>query len=263
MDNVLVSRILYLDKNYQPCGTRVIRRPGIKHHNDRFDSKNIMAVGIGAFDDGDFERVPCYWVSYAGNITNFDDMHICAGYNVGRIEQMLAKHFRFTALHEVGRKVERIKSLLGFLNSYRPAEFVIHEGGWVKENQVVVSLYDNDHDWMEFSIGDLLYSLHMAIKDCGESIQTVRRQIVDKNNDIQFIMHTKKVLKNNHVSGSVGIGDEYIDYDKFNRIIFGPIYNTNVSTIHGLKRRLQELERQRGYMQNVIRLIMNETWQAN
>jgi hypothetical protein len=90
----LVSKILFLDRDFQPCGTRVIRRPGITRHNDRTDSKKIMAVGMGAFDDGDFGAVPQYWVPYEGDIKDFRDMYIRKS-DFNLIESLLVKHFKF------------------------------------------------------------------------------------------------------------------------------------------------------------------------
>lgn len=262
MDKVLVSRILFLDRDYQPCGTRVIRRPGITVHNNRTDSKRIMAVGMGAFDDGDFDKVPRYWVPVEGSIDNTNDLHLVFT-NYNPIEDILSKHFRFISLHEVERKVERIKSLLGFKESYRPAEFIVTpHGGWIKENQTVVSLHGGA-DGLKFSLCDLLYSLHYGIEECSSGIDIIRKQLAERRSDMRFIMDTMYAFKSNRTISFVCVGkDSYVDYDKFSKIIFGPSYNSMVNIIHDLKKRMQELERQRSYMQLVMNHIMACTWYA-
>lgn len=266
MDKVLVSKILFLDRNFQPCGTRVIRRPNAQFHNDRSDSKNIMAVGMGAFDDGDFERVPRYWVPYEGDIKDFNELHLEVNTYINcidRIEEVLSKHFRFISLHEVERKVERIKSLLGFKESYRPAEFLVMQNGWIKENQTVVSLHGGA-DGLKFSLCDFLYSLQFGIDECTHAIEVTRRQIAERRSDMKFIMDTMYAFKNNRTINFVCVGkDSYVDYDKFSKIIFGPSYNSMVNIIHDLKKRMQELERQRSYMQMVRQDIMAKVWLAN
>lgn len=258
-----VSKILFLDRNYQPVGTRVIRRPGIMSHNDRTDSKKIMAVGMGAFDDGDFDKVPRYWVPFSGDIKDFNELHLGVTTYNSRIEEVLSKHFRFISLHEVERKVERIKSLLGFKESYRPAEFLVIRDGWIKENQTVVSLHGGA-DGLKFSLCDFLYSLHYGIEECSSSIDIIRKQIAERRGDMKFIMDTMYAFKNNRTISFVCIGnDSYVDYDKFSKIIFGPSYNSMVKIIHDLKKRMQELERQRSYMQMVMQDIMARVWLAN
>lgn len=264
MDKVLVSKILFLDRNFQPCGTRVIRRPNAQFHNDRSDSKNIMAVGMGAFDDGDFEAVPRYWVSYEGDIKDFRDMYIKKS-EFNFIESILVKHFKFISLHEVNRKTERIKALLGFSGAYRPGEFEIHQGmgGWIKENQVVISLVDGDGDGLKFSIGDFLCSLQNCIDECHEAIETVRGQIADRRKDMRFIMETASCFRYQSLTKCIQVGDGYVDFDKYHKLLFSPAYNNLAKIIHDLKKRMQDLERQRSHMQVVMGLIMAQTWQAN
>ena len=258
-----VSKILFLDRNYQPVGTRVIRRPGVMSHNDRTDSKKIMAVGMGAFDDGDFDKVPRYWVPVSGDIKDFNELHLGVATYINRIEGVLSKHFRFISLHEVERKVERIKSLLGFKESYRPAEFIVTPHGWIKENQTVVSLHGGADD-LKFSLCDFLYSLHYGIEECSSGIDIIRKQLAERRGDMKFIMDTLYAFKNNRTISFVCIGkDSYVDYDKFSKILFGPSYNSMVNIIHDLKKRMQELERQRSYMQMVMQDIMARVWHAN
>ena len=262
-----VSKILFLDRNYQPVGTRVIRRPGIMSHNDRTDSKKIMAVGMGAFDDGDFDKVPRYWVPFSGDIKDFNELHLEVNIfinGIDRIEEVLSKHFRFISLYEVERKVERIKSLLGFKESYRPAEFIITPHGWIKENQTVVSLCGGA-DGLKFSLCDFLHSLQVGIDECTGAIEATRRQIAERRKNMRFIIETISTFRNNRtISDHVNVGNDcYVDYNKFSKLLFSPAYNNMVNIIHDLKKRMQELERQRSYMQMVMQDIMARVWLAN
>lgn len=260
----LVSKILFLDRDFQPCGTRVIRRPGITRHNDRTDSKKIMAVGMGAFDDGDFGAVPQYWVPYEGDIKDFRDMYIRKS-DFNLIESLLVKHFKFISIHEVNRKTERIKALLGFSGAYRCDVFEIHEGmdQWIKKNQVVISLVDDDWDGLKFSIGDFLRSIRNGIDECSEAIETIREQIMKRRKDMRFVMETASGFRHRSAAKFIIVGTGYVDFEKYHKLIFSPAYNNLTKITHDLKKRMQELERQRSYMQTAMNLIMAETWHAN
>ena len=258
---VRVSKILYLDKDYHPCGTRVIRRPGINYPNSREDSDRIMAAGIDAFLDHEFENEPVYWVTYKGDINDPRDLHINNRY---ALERMINYHFCFISLHEIERKINRIGYLLDFRQKYPVKAFLVHPDGITKKNQVIVSLCGGDDDIMKFSLGDFLCSLRDGIEECTTAMKTVREQIKDRNNDANFINDTMYLFKSLCRHNSVPIGkDNYVDYNKFRKLLLSPSYNNMMKTIHDLKKRLKELERQRGYMQYVMDTIMSSTWQAD
>ena len=237
----LVSKILYLDKDYQPCGTRFVFRPDATHDTDRTDSDYIMQYGIRAFDKREFETLPRYWVPYEGDIEDFRDMRIRPD---SLIESILVRHFRFISLHEVNNKIGRIMELLGFQSIYPDTDFTV-PGGWIKENQTVVSLCGWDDDGKKFSLGNFLYSLQYGIDECQDAIKSIRKEIKEHNADMGFIRE---------------VGNTFRDSLKFRRIVFSPAYNAMEKTIHDLKKRMKEIERQRSYMHLVMRLIMTTTW---
>lgn len=239
--DALISKILYLDKDYQPCGARIVRRPDAIYNTDRTDSDYVMSYGIRAFDEREFETLPRYWVSYEGDIEDFRDMCIQPD---GLLESMLVRHFRFISLHEVNNKIGRIMELLGFRSIYPDAVFTV-PGGWIKENQTVVSLCDGDDDGKKFSLGNFLYSLQYGIDECQDAIKSIRKEIKEHNADMGFIRE---------------VGNTFRDSLKFRKIVFSPAYNTMEKTIHDLKKRMKEIERQRSYMHLVMRLIMTTTW---
>lgn len=256
---VLVSKILYLDKDYHPCGTRVIRRPGINYPNSREDSDRIMAIGKDAFLDHEFENEPVYWVTYEGDINDPREMHINNRY---ALERMINHHFCFISLHEVEQKINRIVYLLGL--RYPANAFLVRTDGITKKNQVIVSLCGGDDDGMKFSLGDFLCSLRSGIEECTTAIKTVREQIKDRRKDAEFINDTMHLFKSLSRYNSVRIGEDYyVDYNKSRELLFSPSYNNMTKTIHDLKKRLKELERQRSYMQYVMDIIMTSTWQAD
>lgn len=239
--DALISKILYLDKDYQPCGARIIRRPDAIYNTDRTDSDYVMSYGIRAFDEHEFETLPRYWVSYEGDIEDFRDMRI----RPDRLrESILVRHFRFISLHEVNNKIGRIMELLGFQSIYPDAVFTV-PGGWIKENQTVVSLCDGDDDGKKFSLGNFLYSLQYGIDECQDAIKSIRKEIKEHNADMGFIRE---------------VGNIFRDSLKFRKIVFSPAYNTMEKAIHDLKKRMKEIERQRSYMHLVMRLIMTTTW---
>lgn len=256
---VLVSKILYLDKDYQPCGTRVVRRPGINYPNSREDSDQIMAKGIDAFLDQEFERYPAYWVTYEGDIEDYRDLRVNNRY---ALEQMLNQHFCFISLHEIRQKINRIIHLLDL--RYPANAFLLRVDRITKKNQVIVSLCDGEEDGKKFSLGNLLRSLRDGIKECNTAIETTRKQISDRNKDTNFINDTLHLFKSLSNHNSVPIGEEYyVDYNKFRELLFSPSYNNVTKIIHDLKNRLKELERQRSYMQYVVSVIMSSVWQAD
>ena len=257
---VIVSKILYLDKDYQPCGTRVIRRPDATYHNSRVDNEYIMSVGIKAFDEREFERYPRYWVHYEGDIKDFRDMRVR---NMYSIESMLVDHFRFVSLHEIDRKIGRIMEFLEFHQAHRYEEFKVHNNGWIKKNQVIVSLCDGDDDGKKFSLGDFLCSLRDGIMECNDAIETVRQQIKDRGKDMRFIMETSGAFWRGSFTHCIQVGDGYVDFEKYHKLLFSPAYNNLSKIIHDLKKRMQDLERQRSYMQHILSIIMSSTWYAN
>ena len=174
-------------------------------------------------------------------------------------------NFKFISIHEVNRKTERIKALLGFLGAYRRDEFEIHEGQrrWIKKNQVVISLVDDDWDGLKFSIGDFLRSIQNGINECSEAIENVREQIMERRKDMRFIMETASGFRHRSDAKFIHVGTGYVDFEKYHKLIFSPAYNNVVKTAHDLKKRMQELERQRSYMQVAMNLIMAEIWHAN
>ena len=134
--------------------------------------------------------------------------------------------------------------ILGFRSIYPDAVFTV-PGGWTKENQTVVSLCDGDDDGKKFSIGNFLYSLQYGIDECQDAIKSIRKEIKEHNADMGFIRE---------------VGNTFRDSLKFRKIVFSPAYNMMEKTIHDLKKRMKEIERQRSYMHLVMRLIMTTTW---
>lgn len=61
----------------------------------------------------------------------------------------------------------------------------------------------------------------------------------------------------------IHVGTGYVDFEKYHKLLFSPAYNNLSKITHDLKKRMQELERQRSYMQTAMNLIMAETWHAN
>lgn len=257
----LVSKILYLDENYQPCGTRIVRRPDATHHNSRVDNDRVMSAGIKAFDEHEFENRPKYWVPYEGDIKDFRDFHLRD--SAHSIESMLSTHFRFVSLHEIDRKIGRIMEILGFNEAHRYEEFKVCTNGWIKPHQTVVSLCDGDEDGKKFSIGDFLCSLRDGIAECSEAIEVNRKLIAERDADMRFISNAMDSFRANRFSNSVRIGeDSYMYYDKFCKLILNPAFNNTSKIIHDLKQRMKELERQRSYMYHILSIIMSSTWYA-
>lgn len=258
----LVSKILYLDENYQPCGTRIVRRPDATHHNSRVDNDHVMSAGIKAFDEHEFENRPKYWVPYEGNIKDPRDFHIRD--SAHSIESMLSNHFRFISLHEIDHKIHRIMELFEFQDTARRySEFKVCNGGWIKPHQTVVSLCDGDEDGKKFSIGDFLCSLRDGIAECSEAIEVNRKRIADSNADMRFITNAMDSFRANRFSDSVRIGeDSYMYYGRFCKLILNPAFNNTSKIIHDLKQRMKELERQRSYMYHILSIIMSNTWYA-
>ncbi len=133
-----------------------------------------------------------------------------------------------------------------------------------EKNQVILSLCDGDDDGIKFSLGNFLRSLRDGIEECNDAIETTRKQIKDRSRDANFISDTLYLFKSLRNHNSVPIGEEYyVDYNKFRELLFSPSYNNMTKTIHDLKKRLKELERQRSYMQYVMNSILTSTWHAD
>lgn len=244
-----VGKILFLDENYQPCGTYELHTPQ-SLHDCIINSTSIIKVGMDAFNNGKFNRCPRYWVPYDGDIKDFRDMKI-KFIQKNPIEEILSKHFRFISIHDIELKIQRIQDILGFMENHGTSEF-IHKGFMccVKENQVDVSLPGIDGD--KFSICDFLYSLQVGIDECGESIETIRKQITNYRNDMSLIMETDQNMVHNDI----------VNYDKFHKVVFCRLYNNLSKTIRELKNRMKNIERQRSYMQNVKYQILTNIWYA-
>lgn len=56
----MISRVIYFDKDYNYLGSKVIDRK-VRFMTDRSDSNNVMAVGRGAYRDGEFAEEPAMW----------------------------------------------------------------------------------------------------------------------------------------------------------------------------------------------------------
>ena len=248
---MLFSKILFLDENYQPCGTRVIRRPNITTHIDRTDSKKIMAVGLGAFKDGDFDKEPQYWVPYEGHINNLNNINIKLNRSFS-VWKLINKYFRFIAYHELHYKLERIWNILGIESNQLFLDFITSNTR-TKDNQVVISLGGR---WLgeEFSICDFLSYLQKGIDECSEAIEINRNKLIRYRQDMQFIKQIKE-----YSCPGIHINDNKY---KFNKIILQPAYNTTVNHIRETKKRIQSIERQRSHIQCLKQHIFASIWYA-
>ena len=268
MDKVLVSKILFLDMDYRPCGTRVIRRPGITSHNDRTDSKKIMAVGMGAFDDGDFDHVPYYWVPFDGDLDK-GELHLqfptipatdFVSNSMNPIEWIVRKYFNFIAYQDMEKKIGKIRYLLDFKDPDRPGALKANFNPDSYVNVATISLIGQMDD---FTMTDLMCSLRFNLSEYTEAIEVNREEISKCRKQMAFITDTGMLTKNSICAHHVNIGGDPVEYDQFHKLIMAPAYNCMAGKIHDLKKRMQILERKRSYIYMLMNHIMACTWYTN
>ena len=256
----IVSHILYLDEEFDPVGTRVVRRPNILNPTSRADHKKIMAVGIGAFDDGDFDKVPRYWVPFDGDIKNFNNTTIgTRSAIVDEVSKFIQEKIRFISYNDVIRKIRSIFSMFGIVG-IGPNQVALVCGG-EEDKTVKLSLVGFDNP---YTISGLLWSCKIYTEECAESIQIIRRKISSLRNRVQFIESQQRIIKRPGVR-NIQIGeDATADTKQLNDWVYKPAKKLAVDELHELKKRMNDLERKRSWVQWFMNhYILGNVWHMN
>lgn len=243
MNTTVISRVLFLDKDFQPIGTKVITRQ-VSYHCDRTDSKKIMAVGIGAFRDGDFEKEPMYWVVLSGAPTTEDYDRLTIKQS-GLLEKFIFAHVRFVSYREIDKKIQKLMKILDFKEAYRVPSFK-PRGDF---NDVVnLSLTSPGGATDDINLFDLLYSINHGIEECTEAIKIVKGKLNKARVILRHVEDIANTYKSNTFLGSIPVGKGYIPYCDAMDLTIRPARNMFANEIHDLKHRLNTLERRRSYM---------------
>lgn len=228
------SNIIYFSRDFELCGYKTIERPDMKYLWDRRDSKMIMEIGMKAFDAGEFELVPRYWVTYDGEQKPLNKYAV----NNPRIKWLINRRFLFSSAFDLGEKIKRIHYLLsaGFFDN--PDRF---------EETVTLGIPDIGKD---FGLPRILQLLHNGIGDCTESIIYVKKCIQDIRKKSS---HMENVLYK-------GINLPGLTYNETMDLLIRPARRRFANELHDLKHRLNTLERKRSWMGELMKLIMITTW---
>lgn len=243
-NTTVISRILFLDREFQPIGTKVITRPNALFQTDRRDSKNIMAVGMGAFDDGEFERVPCYWVVLSGAPTTEDYDRLTIKQS-GLLEKHLFAHVRFVSYREIDKKIQTLMKILDFKEAYRVPSFK-PRGDF--DDVVNLSLTSPEGATEDINLFDLLYSINLGIEECTDAIKIVKDKINKARKDLRYIEEIARTFKCNCFMGKIPVGDGYVQYPEVTNLTIRPARDRFANNLHALKSRLNTLERRRSYL---------------
>lgn len=234
------SNIIYFSRDFELCGYKTIERPDMKYLWDRRDSKMVMEIGMKAFDAGEFELVPRYWVTYDGEQKPLNEYAV----NNPRINWLIDRRFLFHSAFDLDKKIKRIHYLL-YIGSVHPAGFFDNPDRF--EKTVTLGIPDIGND---FGLPRLLQLLHNGIGDCTESIIYVKKCIQDIR---KRSSHMENVLYK-------GINLPGLSYNETMDLLIRPARKKFASELHDLKQRLNTLERKRSWMYELMKLIMITTW---
>lgn len=252
MNTPLISKILFLDEDFRPINIMAIMRYHATSHNDRRDSKNIMAVGVGAFNDGDLERIPCYWVPFDGVL---GDCELSLKANNPNIEKLILGKFNFISCQDVEAKINSMASFLKFKNPI-PSGLMCPNIDHTRP--ATVSLLGKSN---QFDISDLMCSLRLGLNECNDALLELRHRWMEQRGQMEFITQTCNCVRNNTHVGMFTIGEDCpVEYTKARKYIFAPAYRLMSRRIHNTKGRIQMIERERSYILALMGDIMSSMW---
>lgn len=234
------SDIIYFSRDFELCGYKTIERPDMKYLWDRRDSKMVMEIGMKAYDAGEFELVPRYWVTYNGEQKLLNEYTV----NNPRIKWLINRRFLFSSVFNLGKKIKRIHYLLSIGDALSTGFFDNPD----RFDETVTLGIPNIGD--DFGLPRLLQLLHNGIENCTESIIYVKKCIRDirkRSSRIENVLYK-------------GINLPGLSYNETMDLLIKPARKTFANELHDLKHRLNTLERKRSWMGELMKLIMITTW---
>lgn len=246
----ITSHILYLDRYYNPVGTAdIILENRVPTHN-KADNELVMANGAAGYEAKALTGWPRYWVRVSDN---FEDINKVTFQIDDGFEAFIRTRIRFSSAFMDTEKRTAILRMFGMAYA--------HESLLRPECDNIIKYITIGLTGCGcFTISDLLSNCLYNIEDCTDAIKVVKEKLIEEHKHISFINEQIYTLKH-HTSKYIEFGkDNWVDVKDMYDILAKPAYAKQSEKIHDLKKRLNELERYRSWIQYFMKKIFEYQW---
>ena len=252
----ITSRILYLDRDYNPVGTaNIILENRVPVHN-KADNALVMANGAAGYEAKALTGWPRYWVRVSDNFEDITKVNFRID---DEFEAFIRTRIRFSsAVMGDEKRTAILKMFKNFgMNDANPN--ILSPECTNIFGYVIIGLIGLIGRG-DFTISDLLINCRFNIEDCTDAIKEVKRKLIKEHTHIGFINEQIYTLKH-HTSKYIEFGkDNCVDVKDMYNILVKPAYTKQSEKIHHLKKRLNELERYRSWVQYFMKKIFEYQW---
>ena len=249
----ITSRILYLDQYYYPVGTAdIVLENRVPTHN-KVDNELVMVNGRAGYEAKALTGWPRYWVRVSDN---FEDINKVTFQIDDGFKAFIRAHIRFSsAIMGAEKRMAILRMFKNFGMSNVDQNLLSPErDGIIK--YITIGLIGGG----VFNISDLLRNCQYNIDDCTDAIKVVKEKLIKERKHIRFINEQVYTLKQ-HTGGNIEFGkDHWVDVNDMYDILVKPAYAKQSEKIHDLKKRLNELERYRSWIQYFAKKIFEYQW---
>ena len=249
----ITSRILYLDRDYNPVGTaNIILENRVPVHN-KADNALVMANGAAGYEAKALTGWPRYWVRVSDNFKDLNKVNFRID---NEFEAFIRTRIRFSsAVMGTGKRMAILKMFRNFgMNDANPN--LLDPECTNIFGYVIIGLIGRG----DFTVSDLLRNCRFNIEDCTNSIKVVKEKLIKEHTHIGFINEQIYTLKH-HTGKYIEIGkDHWVDVKDMYDIVVKQAYAKQSEKIHDLKKRLNELERYRSWVQYFMKKIFEYQW---
>lgn len=248
----ITSRILYLDRDYNPVGTAYfILENRVPVHN-KADNALVMANGALQYEAKALTGWPRYWVRVSDNFEDISKVNFKIDDD---FEVFIRTRIRFSsAVMGAEKRTAILKMFKNFGMSEANQNLLGPECDIFK--YVIIGLTGCG----DFTIIDLLRNCRFNIEDCTDAIKVVKKKIIQERKHIGFIDEQIYTLKH-HTGKYIEMGkDHWVDVKDMYDILVKPAYAEQSRKIHDLKKRLNVLERYRSLVQYFMKKIFEYQW---
>ena len=248
-----ISHILYLDRDYNPVGTTdIILENRVPEHN-KADNELVMANGAAGYEAKALTGWPRYWVRVSDNFEDITKVNFKID---DEFEAFIRTRIRFgSAVMGAGKRTAILKMFKNFGMSNADQNLLRPECDNIFK-YITIGLTGCGN----FTISDLLRNCRFNIEDCTDAIKVVKKKLIEEHKHINFINEQIYTLKH-HTSKYIEFGkDNWVDVKDMYDILVKPAYAKQSEKIHDLKKRLNELERYRSWIQYFMKKIFEYQW---
>lgn len=246
----ITSHILYLDRDYNPVGTADITLENRVPVHNKADNELVMANGAAEYEAKTLTGWPRYWVRVSDNFKDINKVNFKID---DEFESFIRTRIRFGSAVMGAGKRTAILRMFGMTYA--------HESLLRPEcDNIIKYITIGLTGYGDFTISDLLRNCRFNIEDCTGSIKVIKEKLIEEHKHISFINEQIYTL-NHHTSKYIEFGkDNWVDVKDMYDILVKPAYAKQSEKIHDLKKRLNELERYRSWVQYFVKKIFEYQW---